>query len=158
MEKTKNKAIEVRNLMLKHPEIEEVQWFLGRSSPRYFYNITSGRQAANYAQGFLQLDSIAKSELVNKLQAEVDTAFPEAQILIRKLEQGPPFDAPVEMRIYGPNLKGLQELGEQARSLLVQVPKVTHTRDTLSEIRPQLQLQVNEEEIRLAGLDRASLS
>ena len=158
IEKTRNTAIEVRNLMLKNPEIEELQWFLGRSSPRYFYNVTSGRQAANYAQGFLQLDSIAKSELVNKLQAEVDTAFPEAQILIRKLEQGPPFDAPVEMRIYGPNLKGLQELGEQARSLLVQVPKVTHTRDTLSEIRPQLQLQVNEEEIRLAGLDRASLS
>ncbi|MGK7919068.1 MAG: efflux RND transporter permease subunit [Trichodesmium sp.] len=158
IETTKNTAIEVRNLMLKNPEIEELQWFVGRSSPRYFYNITSGRQAANYAQGFLQLNSIAKSELVNKLQAEVDTAFPEAQILIRKLEQGPPFDAPVEMRIYGPNLKGLQELGEQARSLLVQVPKVTHTRDTLSEIRPQLQLQVNEEEIRLAGLDRASLS
>ncbi len=158
IDKTRNTAIEVRKLMLKHPEIEELQWFLGRSSPRYFYNITSGRQAANYAQGFLQLNSIAKSELVNKLQAEVDTAFPEAQILIRKLEQGPPFDAPVEMRIYGPNLKGLQELGEQARSLLVQVPKVTHTRDTLSEIRPQLQLQVNEEEIRLAGLDRASLS
>ena len=144
--------------MLKNPEIEELQWFLGRSSPRYFYNITSGRQAANYAQGFLQLNSIAKSELVNKLQAEVDTAFPETQILIRKLEQGPPFDAPVAIRIYGPNLKRLQELGEQARSLLVQVPNVTHTRDTLSEIRPQLQLQVNEEEVRLAGLDRASLS
>nr|MDJ0520122.1 efflux RND transporter permease subunit [Trichodesmium sp. MO_231.B1] len=158
IEKTKNTAIEVRKLMLKNPEIEELQWFLGRSSPRYFYNITSGRQAANYAQGFLQLNSIAKSELVNKLQAEVDTAFPEVQILIRKLEQGPPFDAPVAMRIYGPNLKRLQELGEQARSLLVQVPKVTHTRDTLSEIRPQLQLQVKEEEVRLAGLDRASLS
>ena len=91
-------------------------------------------------------------DLVN----EVETAFPEAQILIRQLEQGPPFPAPLEMRIYGPNLKRLQELGEQARSLLVQVPKVTHTRDTLSEIRPQLQLQLNEEEVRLArlGCDR----
>ncbi len=159
IEKTKNTALAVRNLMLNHPEIQELQWFLGRSSPRYFYNLTSGReQYANYAQGFLQLNSIAHSEFVNTLQAEVDTAFPEAQILIRQLEQGPPFDAPVEMRIYGPNLKRLQQLGEQARSLLVQVPKVTHTRDTLSEVRPQLQLQVDEEEVRLAGLDRATLS
>ena len=92
------------------------------------------------------------------LLAIIYTAFPEAQIVIRQLEQGPPFDAPVEMRIYGPNLKRLQELGEQARSLLVQIPKVTHTRDTLSEIRPQLQLQLNEEEVRLARLDRAHLS
>ena len=136
-----------------------MQWFLGRSSPRYYYNLTSTKQRySNYAQGFLQLNSIANSELVNKLQGEVDAAFPEAQVLIRQLEQGPPLDAPVAMRIYGPNLKRLQELGEQARSLLVQVPKVTHTRDTLSEIRPQLQLQLNEEEVRLARLDPANLS
>ncbi|NEQ40069.1 MAG: efflux RND transporter permease subunit [Okeania sp. SIO3I5] len=159
IKKTENTAIEVRNLMLKHPEIEELQWFLGRSSPRYYYNLVSNKQQySNYAQGFLQLNLIANSEFVNELQTEVDTRFPEAQILIQKLEQGPPFYAPVEMRIYGPNLKRLQELGQQARSLLVQVPNVTHTRDTLSEIRPQLQLQVNEEELRLAGLDRASLS
>ena len=159
IEKTKNTAIEVRNLMLKHPEIQELQWFVGRSSPRYYYNLRSTKQPdSNYAQGFLQLNLIANSELANKLQDEVDTAFPEAQILIRQLEQGPPFSAPVEMRIYGSNLKRLQELGEQARSLLVQVPKVTHTRDTLSEIRPQLQLQLNEEEVRLARLDRAAIS
>ncbi|NEN90216.1 MAG: efflux RND transporter permease subunit [Okeania sp. SIO3H1] len=159
IEKTKNTAQAVRNLMLNHPEIQELQWFLGRSSPRYFYNLTSGKQRyANYAEGFLQLNSIANPEFVNALQAEVDTAFPEAQVLIRQLEQGPPFDAPVEMRIYGPNLKRLQQLGEQARSLLVKIPKVTHTRDTLSEIRPQLQLQVKEQEVRLAGLDRANIS
>ena len=159
IEKTKNTALEVRNLMLKHPEIQELQWFVGRSSPRYYYNLRATKQPdSNYAQGFLQLNSIANSELVNKLQGEVDAAFPEAQVLIRQLEQGPPLDAPVAMRIYGPNLKRLQELGEQARSLLVQVPKVTHTRDTLGEIRPQLQLQLNEEEVRLARLDPANLS
>ncbi|NEO54797.1 MAG: efflux RND transporter permease subunit [Okeania sp. SIO3B5] len=159
IEKTKNTARAVRNMMLNHPEIQELQWFLGRSSPRYFYNLTSGKQRyANYAEGFLQLNSIANPEFVNALQAEVDTAFPEAQVLIRQLEQGPPFDAPVEMRIYGPNLKRLQQLGEQARSLLVKIPKVTHTRDTLSEIRPQLQLQVKEQEVRLAGLNRANIS
>ncbi|MDE5082028.1 MAG: hypothetical protein O4859_12425, partial [Trichodesmium sp. St18_bin1] len=86
--------------MLKHPEIKELQWFVGRSSPRYYYNLTLAKQRySNYAQGFLRLNSIANSELVNKLQGEVDTAFPEAQVLIRLLEQGPPFDAPVAMRI-----------------------------------------------------------
>ena len=159
IEKTKNTAIEVRNLLLKNPEIQEVQWRLGRGFPRYYYNLVLGKQGySNYAQGFLQLNLTAKSELANKLQAEVDIAFPEAQILIRKLEQGPPFYAPVEIRIYGSNLKRLQELGEQARSLLLQVPNVTHTRDTLSEVRPQLHLQINEEEVRLAGLNRTSLS
>lgn len=159
IEKTKNTALEIRELILKHPEINELQWFLGRSAPRYYYNLKAGReQYSNFAQGFLQLNSIATSDLVNTLQTEVDAAFPEAQILIRQLEQGPPFDAPVELRIYGPNLNRLQQLGEQARALLAQVPKVTHTRDTLSEIRPQLKLLVDEEAVRLAGLDRTAVS
>ncbi|MGB3513404.1 MAG: efflux RND transporter permease subunit, partial [Microcoleaceae cyanobacterium] len=159
IEKTKNTALEIRELILKHPEINELQWFLARSAPRYYYNLKAGKeQYSNYAQGFLQLNSIATSELVNTLQTEVDAAFPEAQILIRQLEQGPPFDAPVELRLYGPNLNRLQQIGEQARALLSQVPKVTHTRDTLSEVRPQLKLLVDEEEVRMAGLDRAALS
>ncbi|NES88059.1 MULTISPECIES: efflux RND transporter permease subunit [Okeania] len=159
IEKTRNTALQVRELILKHPEIDELQWFLARSSPRYYYNLKAGKERyLNYAQGFLQLNTIAKPELVNRIQAEVDSAFPKAQILVRLLEQGPPFDAPVELRIYGPNLNRLQQIGEQARALLAQTPKVTHTRSTLNDVRPQLKLLVDEEEIRLAGLDRATVS
>ncbi|MDY7006654.1 MAG: efflux RND transporter permease subunit [Cyanobacteriota bacterium] len=159
IEKTRNTALQVRQLILQHPEIDELQWFLARSSPRFYYNLKAGKERyLNYAQGFLQLNTIAKPELVNRIQAEVDSAFPEAQILVRLLEQGPPFDAPVELRIYGPNLEELQQIGEQARALLAQTPKVTHTRSTLNDVRPQLKLLVDEEEIRLAGLDRAAVS
>ncbi|NEN92023.1 MAG: efflux RND transporter permease subunit, partial [Okeania sp. SIO3H1] len=159
IEKTRNTALQVRELILKHPEIDELQWFLARSAPKYYYNLKVGKERyLNYAQGFVQLNTIAKPELVNRIQAEVDRAFPEAQILVRLLEQGPPFDAPVELRIYGPNLEELQQIGEQARALLAQTPKVTHTRSTLNDVRPQLKLLVDEEEIRLAGLDRASVS
>ena len=77
---------------------------------------------------------------------------------MRQLEQGPPFDAPVEMRIYGSDLDTLQQLGEEARSLLLGVADITHTRASLAEATPQLELEANEEEVRLAGLNRRAIA
>ncbi|MGF1491376.1 MAG: efflux RND transporter permease subunit [Microcoleaceae cyanobacterium] len=159
IDQTQALALQARQLILDHPEVQDVHWFLGRSAPRYYYNLASGReQSANYAQGYIQLNSIAQSDFIQTLQTEVDIAFPQARVLVRPLEQGPPFDAPVELRIYGPDLEQLRFLGEEYRNLLTQVPNVTHTRDSLSEVQPQLLFQIDETEARLAGLDYGSIS
>jgi multidrug efflux pump subunit AcrB len=150
---------QIRQQIIDYPEVKDVHWLLGTSIPRFYYNLTSGKeQQANYAQALVQLKSLASSSVAQKLQTELDKAFPAARIIVRQLEQGPPFAAPIEMRIYGSNLATLQALGEEARQTLVQIPDVTHTRASLDEIQPQLQLQVDEEQARLAGLDRTTIA
>ncbi|MGB3239969.1 MAG: efflux RND transporter permease subunit [Geitlerinemataceae cyanobacterium] len=159
LEQTQIATQQVRELVLSRPGITDIHWFLGRSAPRFYYNLSGGReQYSNYAQGFVQLDDLSNNQLVNTLQDELDAALPAARVLVRQLEQGPPADAPVEMRIYGSNLQGLRQLGDRARASLASIPTVTHTRDSLSEVRPQLTLQLDEEELRLAGLDNTSVS
>ncbi len=150
---------QIRQQIIAHPEVKDVHWLLGTSIPRFYYNLTSGKeQQANYAQALVQLNSLASSSVAQKLQTELDKAFPAARIIVRQLEQGPPFAAPIEMRIYGSNLETLQALGETARQTLLQIPDITHTRASLDEIQPQLQLQVDEEQARLAGLDRTTIA
>jgi multidrug efflux pump subunit AcrB len=150
---------QIRQQIIDDPEVQDVHWLLGTSIPRFYYNLTSGKeQQANFAQALVQLKSLASASLAQKLQTELDTAFPTARIIVRQLEQGPPFDAPIEMRIYGSNLETLQALGEAARQTLVQISDVTHTRASLAEVQPQLQLQLDEEQARLAGLDRTTIA
>jgi len=150
---------QIRQQIIDYPEVKDVHWLLGTSIPPFYYNLTSGKeQQANYAQALVQLKSLASSSVAQKLQTELDTAFPAARIIVRQLEQGPPFAAPIEVRIYGSNLATLQALGEEARQTLVQIPDITHTRASLDEIQPQLQLQVDEEQARLAGLDRTTIA
>ena len=150
---------QIRQQIIARPEVKDVHWLLGTSIPRFYYNLTSGKeQQANYAQALVQLKSLASSSVAQKLQTELDTAFPTARIIVRQLEQGPPYNAPIEMRIYGSNLATLQTLGEQARQTLIQIPDITHTRASLDEIQPQLQFQVDEEQARLAGLDRTTIA
>jgi multidrug efflux pump subunit AcrB len=150
---------QIRQQIIDRPEVQDVHWLLGTSIPRFYYNLSNGKeQQANYAQALVQLNSLASTSLTQKLQTELDTAFPTARIIVRQLEQGPPFDAPIEMRIYGSNLETLQALGETARQTLVQISDVTHTRASLAEVQPQLQLQLDEEQARLAGLDRTTIA
>ncbi|MDJ0534463.1 MAG: efflux RND transporter permease subunit [Xenococcaceae cyanobacterium MO_207.B15] len=157
--KTQTIIQQIRQEIIDLPEVKDVHWLLGRSVPRFYYNISGGRdQQANYAQGLLQLNSLASNSITQKLQTKVDKAFPSARIIVRQLGQGPPVAAPIEMRIYGSNLEVLQSLGKAARQTLVQIPEVTHTRASLDEIQPQLQLQVDEEQARLAGLNRNSIA
>ncbi len=150
---------QIRQQIITYPEVKDVHWLLGSNIPRFYYNLTGGKdQQANYAQALVQLNALNSSAITQKLQSELDKAFPSARIIVRQLEQGPPFDAPIEMRIYGSNLETLQSLGENVRQTLVQIPDVTHTRASLAEIQPQLQLQLDEEQARLAGLDRTSIA
>jgi multidrug efflux pump subunit AcrB len=157
--KTQTLIKQIRKQIIDNPEVKEVHWLLGSSIPSFYYNLTGGKeQQANYAQALVQLNSLTSSELTKKLQSQLDKAFPSARIIVRQLEQGPPFAAPIEMRIYGSNIEKLQSLGEQVRQILVQIKDVTHTRASLDEIQPQIEFQVDEEQARLAGLNRTTIA
>ncbi len=149
-----------RDVLLQHEEIEQVHWFVGESAPKFFYNFTGNRQnSPDYAQAMVQLNTDkGVRSLIREIQNELDMTLPSARVLVRQLEQGPPFEAPVELRIYGPNLAVLRELGAEAREILTEVPEVTHVRDNLTATVPKLALQVDEEQAQLAGLTNAEIA
>ena len=150
----------VRDIVVQHPMVEDLHWFLGESAPTFYYNVVPRRKNTSYyAQALVQLGSAAgATELIHTIQAELDQAFPHARLLVRQLEQGPPFDAPIEIRLFGPDLDRLQELGDDVRRLLVDTPGVLHTRSDLTDALPKLALRVDEEAARLAGLDHRRIA
>lgn len=137
------------------PTVSEVHWFIGESAPVFYYNVIPTRKnQPRYAQAIVQRTTPDDNETaIHRLQARLDERFPQALPLVRQLEQGPPFYAPVEVRLFGPDLGMLQDLGDEVRLLLTQTPQVIHTRAELSESLPKLQLQVDEEEARTVGLN-----
>lgn len=160
MEATQTITREARAIMINRSEIVDVQWFMGKSAPSFYYNIVRDREnSANYAQGIVEVkQGVRSTALIQSLQTELDRAFPQAQTLVRQLEQGPPFSAPIELRIYGADLAQLQELGDRARAILAQVPNVIQTKADLSETQPKLALNINEVEARRVGLDKTAIA
>ena len=160
LKQTRAIATSIREIVLRHSNIVNLHWFAGESGPKFYYNLLEGRESeANYAQALVQATSAsAARDLIPRLQLELDSAVPSGQVLVRQLEQGPPFDAPIEMRIYGSDLNQLRELGKQARAELSKVANVTHIRDNLTEVLPKLGLRLDEEAVQLAGLDNITVA
>ena len=142
------------------PEIDSVTWVMGRSAPAFYYNIVTNRDGApQFAQALVTTQSPAATEaLLPRLQRRLNDIAPEAQVLVRGLVQGPPVDAPVELRIVGPDLDRLYALGEDMRALLAGVETVTATRTTINPPPPKVNVAVDEERARLLGLDLGAIA
>lgn len=150
----------IRDVLLEYEDVRHVGWFLGESAPTFYYNLVPRRRnTSSYAQAFVQVESASRSrELIHKLQTRLDHAFSSCRVLVRQLEQGPPFDAPVEVRVFGPDLDMLRAIGDELRLTLSETPHVIHSRTDLGDSSLKLALHVDEDQARLAGLSNAGIA
>lgn len=159
-EATKSLVLQINEVLKAEPQIRQFHWFIGENAPIFYYNLPFGKENLPfYAHSLVQLKSWKNSQtLVQNLQKSLDERFPSAKILVRLLEQGPLIEAPIEIRGYGPDVEVLQKWGDDVRKELFQIPNVIHTRASLNETLPKLEFHLDEEKVRLAGLDYASVS
>lgn len=151
---TQKMAEQVDLVIAEYTDIEQSHWLIGANFPSFYYNMTGGENgSSNFAQAMVKTtDFEAANRIIPDLQNRLDSVLPEAQILVRKLEQGPPFNAPLEVRLYGHNLDSLRKIGEDIRLIMTQTPNVSHTRETLLPATPKVLVNINEEASQLSGL------
>jgi len=160
LEETKRCALRVDERIKRDPLVKQVYWFIGGNAPKFYYNEAESQSAQpNFAQALVQLHSAEDGEtLIRRLQRELNQAEPSANILVRQLAQGTPIYAPIELRIYGPDLERLAELAELARAELSNIPDVTNTRVTMAAGQPKLRFRFDEDAARLIGLDNSTIA
>lgn len=146
--------------LLTQAGARKVSWFFGESAPVFYYNITGSRRGVpNFGSAIVQMDSPeGLRDVLRDLQVKADQSVPAARVLMLQLEQGPPFAAPLEVRLFGPDLERLQILGDQVRVVMASVGEVTHTKSLLAETLPTVTLNVDEAAARSVGLSPADVS
>ncbi len=151
---------EIDATLVAESEILDVAWVVGRSAPAFYYNMVGDRdQAPAFAQALIRTASPAATErLLAALQADLPPGFLQARFVIRGLTQGPPVNAPVELRLVGQDIVALRLAGEELRGLLAQVPQVAMVRTGIAGGAPKLTLQVDEARARLLGLDLGQIA
>ncbi|MCU0719547.1 MAG: efflux RND transporter permease subunit [Pirellula sp.] len=160
LSETKRVAEEIRLIALADPAIKDVHWFLGASAPTFYYNaITVRSNQPSYGQAMVICKSAREARpAMLRLQSEVNKRFPLAHCAVRQLEQGPPFSAPIELRLSGPDVERLREIGSELRYVLSQTPGVTHTRSEVDEISAKGIVSIDPVTARLAGQNLTSVS
>jgi multidrug efflux pump subunit AcrB len=154
VEMTRRTAHEMEAEIRQASGVDSVNWLVGASIPTVYYNMIMDQdEKPSYAQAVVTASSTARArELISELQKKLDDRFPHAQTVVKQLGQGPPIDAPVEIRVYGPSVDRLREIGQDFRRMLFETPQVVHTRTSFDVVEAKLWVDADEVESRLAGL------
>jgi multidrug efflux pump subunit AcrB len=160
IEETRRAVLRAREVIARREGVIDSHWVLGEGAPRVFYNMLANQDGVpSYAGGFVTTRSADTTEaILPALQADLIRELPEARVVALPFEQGPPFDAPIEARIVGPDLEVLRRLGDEVRAVLASTQAVTFTAAKLTGGEPKLALVTDEAAARVAGLRLADIA
>ena len=136
------------------PEVK--QWFthVGHSQPFMYYNTFPLGTAANLGEILVELHAYSPRQtpqLLDELRAKF-RAYPGARITVKQYENGPPVDAPVALRITGPELNTLRRLGGELEVLMKKQPGLRDVNNPLKLRRTDINLGIDPAKAALLGV------
>ncbi len=136
-------------------------WFanLGHGNPQIYYNHIVRRDAANFAEVFVQLHDYDTHETPARLDALRGrlASYPNANIFVKEFENGPPISAPIAVRIVGPDLAVIDQLARRIAGLIEATPGTRDVDNPLRVSRTNLRLVVDPQKASLLGVPTVEL-
>ncbi len=133
---------------------------LGNNNPKVYYNVIPLDEATNIADVFVQLKRYSSRETPAHLDAlrKDLNAYPNAEISVKEFENGPPLDAPIAVRVLGPDLKELSRLSAQIEQLIKSTAGTRDVVNPLRLMRSDLKLKVDSQKLALLGVSRLEMN
>ncbi len=142
-------------LLRQRDEVEAVHVFAGFSGPRFFYNLVEIPASPHFARLVVITRNAAVIEQVmERVRRQSAVEIPEAQVVAHRLGQGPPINAPVELRLYGDDVRARQRAVDAAMAELRATPGATDVRHTLGTGIPSLVFAIDDAEATRYGVSR----
>jgi multidrug efflux pump subunit AcrB len=149
----------VERTLLPHPAVRGVFTNVGRGNPFVYYNVAPQQESPNSAQLFVLLhryEPATTPGMLDSLRSRL-AEYPGARIEVREFENGPPIDAPIAMRIEGPDLDSLRALSARVARIMATTPGTQYVRDPLAVQRTDLAVQVDRQKAGLFGVTTVEL-
>ncbi len=123
---------------------------VGRGNPQIFYNNIPREDDTRYGEVFVTIDKWSPQDSpgqLDGLRRKLD-GYPDAKVTVVQFENGPPVEAPVAIRLRGPDLQGLRQGARQVASIMQATPGLRDIDNPLAIDRVDLDI----------GFDPASAS
>ncbi len=156
---TQAQALKLEALLRQRKDIRNYVAYVGTGSPRFYLPLDQQLPATNFAQFVvLAQDTRSREELRNWLLHEVVPQFPELQMRVTRLENGPPVGYPVQFRVSGEHVDQVRAI---AREVAGQVRANAHTTNVnldWDEPSKVVRLEVDQDRARALGISSAQLA
>ncbi|MBA3836848.1 MAG: multidrug transporter AcrB [Zymomonas sp.] len=145
---------DVARILKAEPAVTNVMENAGRGNPQIFYNITPREERPRYGDVFATLgewDVRTSPQLLARLREKFG-AYPDARVTLIVFENGPPLEAPIAIRISGPDIDVLKRLSDRVVVEMGKVPGVRDIDSPLAYDRLDLDLGLDEAKAALIGV------
>ncbi|MDB5092065.1 MAG: acriflavin resistance protein [Candidatus Eremiobacteraeota bacterium] len=138
--------------------VTAVGTFVGAGAPRFYYNVLQQQPKPSFAQILVDTADIASANrLVKALGPQLHAAVPGARIDVKKLEQGPPVGAPIQLRLQGEDPAALASAAAVLREQLAAIPGTAAVRDSLGQPTTTLAAHVDPARVAQTGASAADV-
>ena len=126
----------------------------GHGNPMVYYNRINEEYKKNHAQllvNFEHWDPEAFYGALAKLRQKF-TQYPDALITFSELKNGPPFEAPIEIKVIGEDLDTLRRLAADLEVMIRETEGTINVDNPLSQNRTDLKVAINKDKAGMIGL------
>lgn len=161
LKNTSEAILFVEKTLATIPEVKRIASTSGEGNPQVYYNMLKPNPAANKGQVYVILDEIKPSRM-NEIIVELRKSFkeyPAAKIEVKEFIQGPPVDAPVQIRLFSDDLEALRNAAADVEEIYHEVPALININNPFSVDKTDLQVHVDREKagrfgVSLFNIDR----
>jgi multidrug efflux pump subunit AcrB len=143
---TTDKAVrDIAAMLAREPDITARMENAGRGNPQIFYNILPRENDTRYGEIFVTIRAFEPRrtpDYIDDLRARL-SAYPDARVTLIQFDNGPPLEAPVAIRVLGPDLAVLKGLSQQIADIMKRHPGTRDVEDPLAIDRIDLDLNVD---------------
>ncbi|MBD3385467.1 AcrB/AcrD/AcrF family protein [candidate division KSB1 bacterium] len=145
---------EVESYLDRQPLVKNYASNVGHGNPRIYYNVVPERTKSNHAQIFVQLKEYEDDSFTALLQSirEKYRSVPGAKIKIKELEQGPPVEAPIAIKILGNNLEILRQTAYDIEAMISGQAGTINITNPLRTSKSDLRVDINRDKARMYGV------
>ena len=159
LEATDAVALRLERALQEQPEVATVATFVGRAAPKFYYNLLSRPNSPHRAQLVAETTSLKAADRVLTWVGDfARRELPEANVVPRRLEQGPPIEAPVELRVVGHDFGDLEKAADL---VLAELRATDGTRDVRHDLGfgvPTVSFEIDDAAASRSGLTRADVA
>ena len=156
---TAAQAKKLEAMLQKQEGVESYVAYVGTGSPRFYLPLDQQLPAANFAQFVLLTHDIESREAVRQwLIDEAVPAFPELQVRVTRLENGPPVGYPVQFRVSGEHIDRVQAIARQVADKVRANPHVVNVNLDWDEPSKVVRLRIDQERARVLGVSSAAVA
>jgi len=142
-----------------YDDVLEVHAFIGHSGPRFYYNLLRRPDQPNRARIVVKSTGVEGNlRVIARVREFANQTVPEADVVAKILAQGPPIDAPVEVRVYNEDPVRLAEATEMILQAVQQSAGTIDASHSLGLGAPEMKIEIDDAHALQYGLSRADIA